>query len=575
MFCQKIRASIKLRNVIGYVNESYFITSKQPWNEHMRHNLQHPICSNFCTEKLPKNADVFGDISGRKFDRFPMDEPEQEEERFQDTEKSVPRRLKPSPGQYAKMIKSHVNKNDPKSALEVLDLMKQNRDKPTMYLYNLLLYLFAKQGDIKRCFKLYVDAKRRGLKPNAATYVTLFNACALADDSALALDHLKQLRRSLYSAQFPLNEVHYNVMVKAYSWHGQIVEAFQLADEMRDRRIPIGEVTYNSLFHGAISDKEAGLRHALIIWHLMRLKNIKTSLTTYNLLLRAIRDTNLGNLKPDDILLSGLDEIRLSVVEGERPDLLASPPVLSTLLPLPENERNAVQRNSDATNTQGTSVNLNDILANNRLILFGGLEGFLNRMFNDGVKPDTKTVTLLLDLIPSTVPAEDLLLKIADEKDIELDIDFFNMLIKKRSIRYDYKAAKKVLAIAEKKRLSPNVITFGVLALGCQDRSQAREFLEGIEAFGYKPNSIIVGTLIDAACYKRDFQYLLFVMNYMVENKISPTEKTVETLKEFSEGLSKIEKPTGKYRFQKLKRLEENIEKFKQQYPKWQKTIKQ
>lgn len=405
----------------------------------MQCRLQHPV-SNFCTQKLPKNSNVFGDISGRKFESFPMDELEQEEEKFQDTEASVPRRWKLSLGQYAKMIKSHINKKDLNSALQVIDLMKENRDKPTLYLYNLLLYSFAKQGDIKKCFNLYNKVKKRGLQPNAATYTSLFNACALADNSAAALEHLDQLRQSLYSAQFPLNEAHYNVMVKAYSWHGRIAEAFQLADEMRDRRIPIGEITYNSLFHGAISDKEAGLRHALIVWHLMRLKKIKISLITYNLLLRAIRDTNLGNLKPDDALLSGLDETRISITDGERPDLLASPPVLSTLLPL-ENEQNVMECNSDA-NTQKTSANLNDVLVNNRLILFGGLEGFLNRMSNDDVKPDAKTITLLLDLIPNTVPAENLLIKIADERNIELDIDFFNMLIKRRSIRFDYKAAK-------------------------------------------------------------------------------------------------------------------------------------
>lgn len=368
-----------------------------------------------------------------------MDEGEQKEENFQDTEGCIPRRLKPSIGQYAKMIKSQISRNDLNSALKVLDLMKENRDKPTLYLYNLLLYSFAKQGDIKRCFSLYNKAKKCGLKPNAATYTSLLNACALADKNATALEHLNNLRKLLYE-QFPLNETHYNVMIKAYSWHGQIVEAFKLADEMRDRRIPIEESTFNSLFHGAISDKKAGLHHALILWHLMHLENVKPTLTTYNLLLRAIRDTNLGNLRPDDILLSGLDQTRISVTEGDRPDLLASPPVLSTLLPL-EKEQNITQCHIDA-NIQKRSVNLNDILVNNRLILFGGLEGFLNRMFNNNIKPDAKTITLLLDLIPNSVPAENLLIKIADEKNIKLDIDFFNMLIKRRSMRLDYKAAK-------------------------------------------------------------------------------------------------------------------------------------
>ncbi|EGI62120.1 Pentatricopeptide repeat-containing protein 1 [Acromyrmex echinatior] len=542
-------------------------------NEQLQYKLQF-LVSNFCTEKFPRSANVFGDISGRKFERIPMDEREQEEEKFQDTEARVPRRLKPSLGQYAKMIKSHISKNDLNSALQVLDLMKENRDKPTMYLYNLLLYGLAKQGDVKQCFSLYNKAKKYGLQPNAATYTSLFNACALSDNSEVALEHLNRLRKSLYERQFSLNDAHYNVMVKAYSWHGQIVKAFQLADEMRDRRIPIGEITYNSLFHGAISDKEAGLRHALIVWHLMRMKNIKPSLTTYNLLLRAIRDTNLGNLKPDDVLLSGFDQTRVSMLEGEKPDLLASPPMLSTLLPMGK-EQNIVQRDTDVT--VQNSVNLNDVLIKNRLILFGGVEGFLSRMSNDGVTPNIKTITLLLDLIPNTVPAENILIKTAEEKNIELDIDFFNMLIKRRSIRFDYKAAKEVISIAEKKGLSPNVMTFGVLALGCQELMQAQEFLEGIEVFGYKPNSVIIGTLIDTAFHKKKFEYLLFMMRYMMENRTRPTAQTIEIIKKFSEELLKIEKPkaTSKYRYRKWKRLENNIEKFKKQYPKWQKLIKE
>ncbi|XP_011866792.1 PREDICTED: pentatricopeptide repeat-containing protein 1, mitochondrial [Vollenhovia emeryi] len=571
MFCQKFCAAIKARNVKGYVNELNFLSvSKQSKDEHLRRRLQ-LTASNFCTQKLPKDANVFGTISGRKFDRVAMDERELEEENFQDSEGCVPRRLKPSMGRYAKIIKLHISKKDLDSALKVLDLFKENRDKPTMYIYNLLVYSFAKQGNVKQCFSLYNKAKKHGLQPNAATYTSLFNACSLADNRAVALEHLNSLRKSLYERQFLLNDTHYNAMVKAYSWHGQVLQAFQVVDEMRDKRIPIGEVTYNSLFHAAIADKEAGLRHALIVWHLMHLKNIKPSLITYNLLLRAIRDTNLGNLKPDDVLLSGFEKTRISMTEGERPDLLASPPVFSTLA-LRE-EQSLTHCNTDR-NLQKGSVNLNDVFAKNRLILFGGLEGFLNRMSNDNVKPDAKTITLLLDLIPNSVPAENLLVKTADDQNIQLDIDFFNMLIKRRSVRFDYKAAKDVVSIAEKRRLSPNIMTFGVLALGCQECEQAQEYLQGIEAFGYKPNSVIMGTLIDTACHKKDFKFLLFVMEYMMENKIKSTDQSVKVLEEFSKELSQMEKPTGKYRLRKLKRLEENMEKFEQQFPKWQKAIK-
>lgn len=557
---------IKLKNFIGYVNEF-----KQVKNEHLQTRLQLQV-SNFCVQKLPKAPNVFGDISGRKFERFQMDEIEQKEENFQDTEARVPRRLKPSLGQYAKMIKLHVSKNDLNSALNVLDLVKKNRDKPTAHLYNLLLRGFAMQGDIKQSFRLYNKMKRHGLEPNAATYTSLINACAESKNTELALRHLKILRQSFYEKQIPLNETHYNVMVKAYSWHNQTAEAFQMVDEMRDKRLPIGESTYNSLLHGAIAHKEAGLRHALIVWHLMRAWRIKPTLTTYNLFLRAIRDTDFKSLKLDEVLVSGSKQTRILLKEGERPNLLASPPVLSTLLPVAGKEQSIVQYNTNA-DKQEESINLNNVLVSNRLILFGGVDGFLNQMAIDDVKPNEKTITLLLDLIPNSIAAENLLLKIANDNNIMLDIDFYNMLIKRRCMRFDYKAAKEVLSITEQKKLSPNIMTFGVLALGCQKCKDAREFLEGMELCGYKPNAVIMSTLVDTACHNKDLYYLLFVMNYMVENKMRPNTDAVKNLKNFSKGLSTIEKPRGKHKLRDTKRLKENLEKFERQYPKWCKMI--
>lgn len=86
-------------------------------------------------------------------------------------------------------------------------------------------------------------------------------------------------------------------------------------------------------------------------------------------------------------------------------------------------------------------------------------------------------------------------------------------------------------------------MTFGVLALGCQDRNNGKEFLEGMETFGYRPNAIIMSTLIKTACFKKNFEYLLYIMNYMVKNEMKPNEQAVKDLKEFSKEILMIEKP--------------------------------
>lgn len=98
--------------------------------------------------------------------------------------------------------------------------------------------------------------------------------------------------------------------------------------------------------------------------------------------------------------------------------------------------------------------------------------------------------------------------------------------------------------MAEKKGLSPNVMTFGVLALGCKNYADGKTFLSGLEAFDYRPNAIIMGTLIQQACHSKDFEYLMFVMKYMMYNKIRPNQQAINDLKEFSKNISKIEQPT-------------------------------
>lgn len=98
--------------------------------------------------------------------------------------------------------------------------------------------------------------------------------------------------------------------------------------------------------------------------------------------------------------------------------------------------------------------------------------------------------------------------------------------------------------MAEKRNLSPNVMTFGVLALGCQERREVEEFLKGMEAFGYKPNTIIMSTLIHTACHKKNFEYLLYVMIYMMKNEMRPNTQAVEEVEKFSKELSNIKKPT-------------------------------
>lgn len=405
----------------------------------------------FGTEQFaPKEPDSFGDIAGNKHERQELDEDEKEIEEFDKNEHPVPRRFKPRPSQYAKMIEEHRNRGDMDAAMKVLDLVKENRDKPTYFMYNLLIKGFADQGNIRMCLKLFTMMKKKGLKINGATYTSVLNACANSNDSQKAINAVDNIRLEFIQKSVVLNEAHYNVMIKAYGKHKRLVEAFSLVDEMIDKKIRVGEGTFNSLMFAAITDKENGLKHSLTVWHLMNRWRIKPSIMTYNLLLRAIRDTKLGNLKENDMLVNNVENTRVLVGACMVPDLLARPPVVSSLLHDAAKSQDvpALQSASAVANIdEPKEIVLEEIHKNNKLILFGGYSGFIERMIKDGVTPDARTITLMLDVVPDSLSIENNLIQLAREKKITLDVDFFNMLIKKRSFRRDYKNAKVFIVI--------------------------------------------------------------------------------------------------------------------------------
>lgn len=54
--------------------------------------------------------------------------------------------------------------------------------------------------------------------------------------------------------------------------------------------------TMSFAFHACISDKEAGFRHALLVYRKMNEYQIKPDIIHFNLLLHCLRDCSIGDL---------------------------------------------------------------------------------------------------------------------------------------------------------------------------------------------------------------------------------------------------------------------------------------
>uniref|UniRef100_A0A6P7F786 Pentatricopeptide repeat-containing protein 1, mitochondrial n=1 Tax=Diabrotica virgifera virgifera TaxID=50390 RepID=A0A6P7F786_DIAVI len=530
--------------------------------------------------KLKSDPDTFG----TQQEEDPLVEDDVKEEKYF-TEKPL-RSQKLSTKQYADIIKDLIRKRKIKEAIDVVEvrMLKEDRVKPESYIYNLLLGACGRVGYTKKAFMLYNDMKKRGLKISPGSYTALFNACAnspwpLTD----GLKRATHLREIMIEKGYQPNDTNYNVMIKAFGRCGDLPMAFSLVDEMRSKKIRIRDETINFLLQSCISDKEAGFRHALLVWRKLVDKHIKPSIYTFNLLLRCVRDCNMGDVETTKDVIDTICKDRKII---EVPNIKQLEEGNSRIPPPPYEIQTTESTNSNENQTLQVQNHLVDIVDSrpnllakiphmgniisltevkepeHRLLLLGGCRGFLEEIKIRGCSPDIKTFTQLLDCIPDTVAAEQELLSSMKKFYVKPDLDFFNMLIKKRNMRSDSNAAKDVLRLIKKNGYRPDLITYGVLALGCTTEEDCVQLITEMKEGCYTLNTEILGAMLSQACYHMNIKYVMYLMDLCLTENVQPNKKFIEKLSEFKANLynPNIDKTSS---FIKNKAL------FKIQYKKW------
>lgn len=491
------------------------------------------------------DPDSFGSATQSQFDVAGLDEDEEMEEKYVSER---PRGLRTK--QYADLIKEHLKAKRIKEAIDVLEvkMIKEDRVKPENYIYNLLIGGCARTGYTKKAFQLFNRMKQRDLVVTGGTYTSLFNACAMSPFLADGLQRANQLRELMKEKDYVPNIQNYNAMVKAYGRCGDILTAFQLVDEMVTKRLPVRVDTMNHLLQACATDTQLGFRHALLVWNKMQRWHQRPDIYSFNLLLRIIRDCGIGDVEtteevvqkictdskdPQQFLLEQQTVVEESCSTEE--ELIEvkenSPPVPIEVTEIPDS---SMPNLIAAKPHLGQLITLNEVVRpEDRLLLVGGMRGLLLEMEANGVTPDLKTFSEMLEVIPPTVTAEKFLLSMVRKNNIRVDTDFLNILIKKRSMRFDYASAKEVLKMMKTAKLSPDIVTYGVLALGCQSEAEAHDLLAEMERANVRINMPILGAMLKQGCLQWNFDYVRTVMDIAMREEITPNAQFLTHLHKF------------------------------------------
>lgn len=322
--------------------------------------------------------------------------------------------------------------------------------------------------------------------------------------------------------------------------------------------------------------QEAGYSHAIRIVRQMKRRNVQLTVHVFNLLLRCTRECGVGSEEHLRHLFQewSADSVRdretnqRMMVDSERVSKLS---IAANSRPGKKDEDISNDNEDSATNNLDKPSAVAIVLPNllkplasltkesivgfdmtclsdpvNRLYLIGGLEGVIQMLKEARVKPSPATVTLLLDSLPGTEVAELSLIKSMEELGAKLDTDFYNMLIKKRNFRHDFKSALAAFKLMQADNLYLDIVTFRVLAIGYWNAGLGLRLISDMEQAGFKPNTAILGAMVRAACYAKDYKYLLELLRVIEYRQIPVEPNIIESIvlcnKRTQETLLKIER---------------------------------
>ncbi|XP_005003762.1 pentatricopeptide repeat-containing protein 1, mitochondrial [Cavia porcellus] len=534
---------------------------------------------------------------------------------------------KNTPYWYFFQCKRLIKEGKLAEALELFErqMLKEERLQPLECNYTVLIGGCGRAGYLKKAFRLYNDMKKRDLEPSDATYTALFNVCAESPWKDSALQSALKLQQQLRAKNFQLNLKTYHALLKVAAKCADLRMCLDVFKEIVYKGHVVTEETFNFLLMGCIQDKKTGFRHALQVWRQMLSLGIKPNRHGYNLLLGAARDCGLGDPEVASRLLlrSSEEMVLLPHQEGKQRAGKRDPPragggtsarllvealerqlcmELSPALEVPpeplkstvsDKAQPEVETNKETSHTAALTlrppkplpleleVNLLALGAvspavvslgavttpADRLVLMGGLEGFLGKMAEHGLRPNIKTLTLLAEVVEPGSPAESSLLTILDRHQVEADVTFFNTLMRKKSKLGDLEGAKALLPVLAKRGLIPNLHTFCNLAIGCHRHTDGLQLLADMKKSHMIPNTYIYSTLINAALKKLDYSYLIDILKDMKHSRVPVNEVVIRQL-EFA-----AEYPPTFDRYQGKNTYLEKIDGFRAYYKQWLKVM--
>ena len=182
------------------------------------------------------------------------------------------------------LIKSHKNEQ----ALNIYNLMQQDKIKPSNVTYSILIKLFSNQGDVDKALAILNEMKQANLKPGLIVYTCLIQTCVKHKRTNLII----QLYNEMVANGIKGDSVFYNTLISGLVFNYFLKEASELTMFTLEKGIILNNDVYNNVlrnlcktierrYNNGLTKEECEI-NLLKICQAMRKINIDIDMELYN-----------------------------------------------------------------------------------------------------------------------------------------------------------------------------------------------------------------------------------------------------------------------------------------------------
>ncbi|KAL9957362.1 hypothetical protein ACROYT_G038992 [Oculina patagonica] len=423
---------------------------------------------------------------------------------------------------YARQMLRLTRDDKVEEALNLLASMKENKLYPTVEVYNIFISAYARKGQVRKAFKIFNDVKKRGMKPTAHTFSSLFNACAKASVPRHALQRVEKLLAEISKRtakqELEMNVITYNAAIQALVVCGNPHQAFDIYQEMQDNKVEPDGHTFSSLLAACCFDKVEGPSTAFKILEEMKALQIEPDIYIFNSVLKVMRDFKVAAQEQKSVQSSNVTETPTESSTELTDDEEEGSPTLDKL----NVAENSLQEGNNSAKQNDRTLELHHF--------FPGVEKFIQMMAVENVYPDVRTFQLLL-YMTSSKEEEEYLMELMKSCNISSDATFYNTLIKMKAMDEGVQEAKVYIQeLKETLKISPSEKSYQALAHGCKNQKQGISLLDEMKSEGITADQSVYGVLITGAAKRRQFSYIIQLVKRMTNDDVQPTERMMEVL---------------------------------------------